>query len=106
MQVDGLEGLHCVEQLYLDQNYIKELNPQSFMGLDRLQLLHMGGNGLKNLAYLGDLPSLDSLDLTENMLSPSRLGALPCIDSLSLLPELKKLWLTNNPVCLLLLFSC
>jgi Leucine-rich repeat (LRR) protein len=98
VQVDGLEGLRNLEQLYLNHNSIKELEPSSFSGLQKLQILHMGDNALKTLVHLGSLLALVSLDMTSNLLTPSRLGGLSSIDNLSPLPNLAKLWLTNNPV--------
>lgn len=97
-QVDGLEGLANLEQLYLNHNSIKELEPLSLSGLQNLRILHMGDNALKTLVHMGGLASLESLDLTSNLLTPNRLGGLSSIDNLSTLPVLTKLWLTNNPV--------
>ncbi|KAH9572717.1 hypothetical protein CY35_02G167000 [Sphagnum magellanicum] len=98
IRVDGLEGLRNLEQLYLNHNSIKELEPSSFSGLQKLQILHMGDNALKTLVHLGSLLALVSLDMTSNLLTPSRLGGLSSIDNLSPLPNLAKLWLTNNPI--------
>jgi protein phosphatase 1 regulatory subunit 7 len=98
IRVDGLEGLMNLEQLYLNHNSIKELEPSSFSGLQKLQILHMGDNALKTLVHLGSLLALVSLDMTSNLLTPSRLGGLSSIDNLSPLPNLAKLWLTNNPI--------
>jgi hypothetical protein len=97
-QVDGLDGLKNLENLYLNHNSIKELESGAFAELQHLRVLHLGDNALKTLIQLGSLAALESLDLTGNLLTPNRLGGFSSIDNLSSLPKLTKLWLTNNPV--------
>jgi len=98
MQVDGMENLKHLEHLYLNHNCIKDLDPGSFASLPNLRVLHLGDNSLKTLVHIGGLISLESLDLTSNLLTPNRLGGFASIDYLSPLPRLTKLWLNNNPV--------
>ena len=104
-QVDGLDGLKNLENLYLNHNSIKELESGSFAGLQHLRVLHLGDNALKTLIQLGSLAALESLDLTGNLLTPNRLGGFSSIDNLSSLPKLTKLWLTNNPVWLVIVYN-
>lgn len=93
-----MENLKHLEHLYLNHNSIKELDPGSFASMQNLRVLHLGDNSLKTLVHIGGLISLESLDLTSNLLTPNRLGGFASIDYLSPLPKLTKLWLNNNPV--------
>lgn len=93
-----MEGMARLEKLLIGHNNIRELDPYSFTGLVNLKSLHMGDNTLRTLAHIGNLPSLQILDVSSNFLTSNRFGCLSSIDNLAFLPGLIDLSLTNNPV--------
>jgi Leucine-rich repeat (LRR) protein len=54
-KLEGLEELHNLEELVLDRNRIKFIDPSSFVGLVNLRELRMEENGLRSLSHLAPL---------------------------------------------------
>jgi len=63
-----------LEVLELGKNNLTHLKPGIFKGLERLRLLNLWGNELKNLTrpVFSDVPNLESLDLNSNQMETIR----------------------------------
>lgn len=93
-KVDGLNSLSNLKELVLDGNKIKYVNPSAFVGLTQLQELRIEENGLRSLANLHPLVSLNSLQVGTN-----RITDVANLDKLSCLTNLLEISMSNNPVC-------
>ena len=91
-RLEGLEGLYRLRELVLDQNRIRQLEPESLSSLTSLRTLHLEENGLRSLAHLP--PQLQTLALGTNRICD--LAELERIDHLS--ETLTQITLANNPV--------
>lgn len=92
-RVDGLEGLVMLQELVLDRNRIKYVDPNSFAGLPSLRELRLEENGLRSLANLNVMERLSGLFLGYNrVVDPADL------DRLVGLTALLEINLANNPV--------
>jgi Leucine-rich repeat (LRR) protein len=92
-KLEGLEALCNLEELVLDRNRIKFLDPSSFAGLVNLRELRMEENGLRSLSHLSPLTRLHALHLTCN-----RVVEVAEVEKLVAHPELYELTLLSNPV--------
>ncbi|XP_063080259.1 leucine-rich repeat-containing protein 9 [Engraulis encrasicolus] len=92
-QVDGLEGLHTLRELFLDQNRIRILTENSFASLVSLLELHLSENRLRELTHLHPLPQLRRLFLGMN-----KLEDLAELEKLDILPSLIELSVAGNPM--------
>lgn len=93
-KLDGLNSLSSLKELVLDGNRIKYIDPSAFIGLTQLQELHIEENGLRSLANMHPLISLNSLQVGMN-----RITDVANLDKLSSLTNLMEISLSNNPVC-------
>ncbi|MEW5304785.1 MAG: hypothetical protein WDW36_007372 [Sanguina aurantia] len=93
-RVEGLEGLVNLQELVLDRNRVRYLDPESFLGLPRLRELRLEENGLRSLANLHPLASsLQALHLGGNRITePADLDKLGCLTALL------ELSLAGNPL--------
>ena len=92
-KLEGLDALCNLEELVLDRNRIKFLDPHSFEGLHSLRELRMEENGLRSLSHLSHLTRLHALHLTCN-----RVVDVAEVEKLVAHPELYELTLMSNPV--------
>ncbi|XP_053700344.1 leucine-rich repeat-containing protein 9 isoform X2 [Synchiropus splendidus] len=92
-QVEGLEGLHQLQELVLERNWIKTVARNAFSSLDSLVELRLAENRLRELNHLQPLTELRKLHLDANKLQDSTE-----IDKLEVLPSLTELSLIGNPM--------
>ncbi|GAX73782.1 hypothetical protein CEUSTIGMA_g1233.t1 [Chlamydomonas eustigma] len=92
-RVDGFTGLVNLQELVLDRNKIRYIDPDVFSHLSRLRELRMEENGLRSLANLQSLSSLQSLHVGFN-----RISEAIDIDRLQGLVSLVEINLVNNPI--------
>ena len=92
-RLDGLAGLRSLEELALDRNRVKSVEPGTFDGLVNLRELRMEENGLKSLSNFEPLVRLRALRLSCN-----RVAEVSEVEKLGALAELRELTLASNPV--------
>uniref|UniRef100_A0A3P8UK33 Leucine rich repeat containing 9 n=1 Tax=Cynoglossus semilaevis TaxID=244447 RepID=A0A3P8UK33_CYNSE len=92
-QVEGLEGLHQLRELFLDKNRIKTLSENSFISQNSLLELHLTENRIRELNHLDPLAELRKLFLGMN-----KLQDMAELEKLDLLPSLMELSVVGNPV--------
>ena len=92
-RLDGLAGLRSLEELALDRNRVKSVEPGTFDGLVNLRELRMEENGLKSLSNFEPLVRLRALHLSCN-----RVAEVSEVEKLGALAELRELTLASNPV--------
>uniref|UniRef100_A0ABM5FBZ2 Leucine-rich repeat-containing protein 9 n=1 Tax=Pogona vitticeps TaxID=103695 RepID=A0ABM5FBZ2_9SAUR len=92
-QIEGLDGLHLLQELVLDHNKVKTINDNSFTKLGSLVALHLEENRLRELNNLQPLGKLQKLFLGLN-----RIQDLSELEKLECLPCIKELSIYGNPV--------
>ena len=92
-RLEGFEELHSLQELVLDRNRIKYVDPNSFQGLVNLRELRMEENGLRSLSHLAPLVRLQSLHLAQN-----RVVEVTELEKLAAHPDLIEVTLVSNPI--------
>lgn len=92
-RVEGLEQLRDLTELVLDRNKIKNIQEDSFYGLDNLKELHLEENRLRDLSNFTQLSSLERLYLGLN-----RITDYHQLEKLNPLHNLVELSIISNPV--------
>uniref|UniRef100_A0A8C8RA21 Leucine rich repeat containing 9 n=1 Tax=Pelusios castaneus TaxID=367368 RepID=A0A8C8RA21_9SAUR len=92
-QIEGLEGLHLLQELVLDHNRVKTISEGSFARQSSLLALHLEENRLRELNNLQPLVKLQKLFLGLN-----KIQELSELEKLEVVPSLKELSVYGNPV--------
>ncbi|KAG2444570.1 hypothetical protein HXX76_001315 [Chlamydomonas incerta] len=93
-RVDGLEGLLALQELVLDRNRVRYLDPEQLLGVPRLRELRLEENGLRSLSGLHPLArSLQALHVGSN-----RISEPADLDRLTVLTGLLEVTLAGNPI--------
>ncbi|XP_038612832.1 leucine-rich repeat-containing protein 9 isoform X2 [Tachyglossus aculeatus] len=92
-QVEGLEGLHSLQELVLDHNRIKAITDTAFAKPNSLLALHLQENRLRELTNLQPLRKLEKLFLGHNKIQD--VAELEKLDGIATLRELS---MHGNPV--------
>ncbi|XP_028935145.1 leucine-rich repeat-containing protein 9 isoform X3 [Ornithorhynchus anatinus] len=85
-QVEGLEGLHKLQELVLDHNRIKAITDTAFAKPNSLLVLHLEENRLRQLTHLQPLMKLEKLFLGHNKIQD--VAELEKLDGIVTLREL------------------
>ncbi|KAJ3053221.1 hypothetical protein HK097_004773 [Rhizophlyctis rosea] len=93
--INNLEACRNLTRLYLQNNSIEEISGLD-CGLNRLELLHLGGNKISRVAGLEHLPSLRQLHLDKQKLDPGVSVELDASTMERLAPTLTDLTLSEN----------
>lgn len=87
--IEGLRGLQCVEDLWLEHNKITDIS--SLEGFTRLNHADLSRNKISNIDALKQLSHMETLDLSRNKITDIR--------PLGNLRVLKNLFLSGNNIC-------
>ncbi|KAJ9527642.1 hypothetical protein QJQ45_025918 [Haematococcus lacustris] len=111
-RIDGLDGLTNLQELVLDRNRIRYIDPDAFLGLPRLRELRLEENGLRSLANLqlvtslqasqqprATAPTLNADVLLQALhVGQNRINEANDMERLSCLTNLVEVSLVNNPI--------
>ncbi|XP_030069714.1 leucine-rich repeat-containing protein 9 isoform X1 [Microcaecilia unicolor] len=92
-QIEGLESLHCLQELVLDHNRIKIINEFSFVKQSCLLELHLEENRIRELNNLQPLIKLKKLFIGYN-----KIQEMSEVEKLEALPTLKEISMFGNPI--------
>ncbi|GFR51283.1 hypothetical protein Agub_g13641 [Astrephomene gubernaculifera] len=93
-RIEGLDGLINLQELVLDRNRIRYIDPDALTGLPKLRELRLEENGLRSLSGFNYLArSLQALHVGSN-----RIGEPADLDRLTCLTGLVEVTLAGNPI--------
>ncbi|XP_069806493.1 leucine-rich repeat-containing protein 9 isoform X1 [Dendropsophus ebraccatus] len=92
-QVEGLEGLQCLQELVLDHNRIKMITETSFAKQSSLVSLRIEENRLRELNNLHPLVKLKKLFIGFN-----KIQEISEVEKLEAIPTLQELSVAGNPI--------
>jgi len=72
--LEGMEGLGCLEELYVAENRIGYIDALSYLG--RLRILDLSGNEVDDLSPLLELEHLELVNLSENPVPQNQIDLL------------------------------
>lgn len=108
--ISFIEGLDNIEHLFLDDNYINNVN--ALKNLKKILQISLGNNHLKNISALKAIPNLISLNLNNNLIEQDvaiaeikglqylalRGNKIRDVRALATLKDLRTLDLIGNPI--------
>ncbi|KAJ3212561.1 hypothetical protein HDU82_000500 [Entophlyctis luteolus] len=97
-RIEGLWSCANLTRLYLQNNCIEEISEDCFLGLEKLNELHLSGNKLKFITGLTHLKSLEILHVDNQRCEESLIFDRASMDSVGVWPTLRCLTTSGNKI--------